>query len=484
MFIDFKSAFDSVDRNALYYKLNCMGISSKFLKILHKLYEHTTASIWNGDQLSEVFPTSLGLKQGCVWSPILFALFVDDIVDVLPGGASILDLRIKILMYADDMVILAETVESLQLMINRLAEYCNKWNLQMNLEKTKVMVFKNGGRLSKREKWYIDGKRIEVVKQYKYLGINVTSTLNWKEHMAIKYLQAVMALNTTWKDFMRNKHVTHSTKYEIYQAVVRSIVCYAAQVWGYMQFQEVERIQTTFLKRLFKLPVYTPGYMLYVETGLAPMHLYTRKLHADYILKIMKGSEKKLARRMADIICKKKLLYMEEWGRLGEENGITIDLNIENVNSWEDIIYGLINTLDVESRKSYIQKARSSDHRHIYVRLKHELTLNNYFHDRYNTDEISSIFKARGELLPLNFKPHIATATSTCTLCNLNKVEDTYHFISECPVLNEIRRTFFGKAFISDEETEEILNGKSWKTLAAYVEQAIKYRRTIINEFR
>lgn len=483
MFIDFKSAFDGIDRNALYYKLNRMGISSKFLKILKSLYENTHASVWNGFELSEEFPTTTGLKQGCVWSPILFSLYVDDIAEGLPGGASVLDLNIKILLYADDMVILAETVDSLQLMINRLSEYCKKWNLQVNLEKTKIMVFKNGGKLARREKWHLRGERIEVVKEYKYLGINVTSTLNWKRHIEVKYRQAVSVLNTTWKNFMLNKNVMHSTKYHIFQSVIRSIVCYAAQVWGYMQFEDVEKLQKFFIKRLFKLPINTPGYMIYVETGLAPMYLYTMKIHADYILKIMKGEENRITRKLAEVICTKNILYIEEWQKLAEEIGMNIDLNIGNINSWKDQIYYLIKNIDTELRKTYVQRAKNSDHRHVYISLNHELKTDNYFHDRFEAEEISRIFKVRGELLTLNFRPHIETQTSSCTLCNLNKVEDSIHFLSECPVLSEIRKVYFGKTYMNREESAEILNGRNWKVLSAYVGEASIYRRRIIDEF-
>lgn len=198
----------------------------------------------------------------------------------------------------------------------------------------------------------------------------------------------------------------------------------------------------------------------------------------------MAGNENKIARKLAEIICIKKVLYAREWERLGEELDITLDLNIENIYCWKEQIYCLIKNLDTELRKGYFQRAKNSDHRHIYVNLNHDLKLNNYFNNRFDSEEISRIFKVRGELLHLNFRPHIETQTSTCTLCNLNKVEDSYHFLSECPILKEIRIACFGKTYMSREESLEILNGKNWKMLATYVGEASKYRRRIFEEFR
>ena len=78
--------------------------------------------------------------------------------------------KMFILLYADDTILMSESNEDLQLMLNEFCDYCKQWKLKVNVQKTKVMVFSKG-RLSKNLKFYIEDYEIEIVNEYKYLGI-------------------------------------------------------------------------------------------------------------------------------------------------------------------------------------------------------------------------------------------------------------------------------------------------------------------------
>ena len=75
-------------------------------------------------------------------------------------------------MYADDTVLIAESPEALQNMLYTLNDYCTDWNLTVNVQKTKIMVFRNGGNLRENERWLYQGEEIEIVQQFNYLGVN------------------------------------------------------------------------------------------------------------------------------------------------------------------------------------------------------------------------------------------------------------------------------------------------------------------------
>lgn len=479
-FIDLKSAFDWIDRNALIYKLNEFGLSYQFISIIRDLYRDTRACVWNGNILSEDFQTVMGLKQGCLLSPILFALFIDDVTKILPGGINIAGLIIKILLYADDMVIFAETSESLQLMINKIGEYFDRWNLSVNLEKSKIMVFRGGGRLASTEKWFFKRQKIEVVKEYKYLGVVLTPHMSWSNHMNQKYSQAAMALNLTWWSVLGNQNIAHSVKYNIFNTVMRSIMCYAAQVWGYEYFDTVEKLQRFFIKKTYWIPSNAPNYMLYVETGLAPIFLYTFKLHIDYICKIMQYGGNRIPRKLAEVILNKRVLYVKEWHDLGEKHDTALDVRIDNLEEWRGQLYSLVEKMDNEFRKNFVASARNSMHRNIYNELNYDLGDNNYFNDKYSIKTISSICKARGELLSLQYTPHKESGTTICNLCNTDQMEDVVHFLAACPMLREIRRVHFHKDNLSHFEAMEYLNGKDWIKLSEYITEAYKYRKKII----
>lgn len=132
-FVDFKAAFDKVPRKLMIYKLYNMGISNKMVNFIASVYSNTKSVVWVNDGYTEEFETFTGVKQGCLLSPLLFALYLNDLYEHLGGGLKVEELNIRLLMYADDIVILADNIDVLQNMINKLEAYCDAWNMEVNL---------------------------------------------------------------------------------------------------------------------------------------------------------------------------------------------------------------------------------------------------------------------------------------------------------------------------------------------------------------
>ena len=99
--------------------------------------------------------------QGEVISPILFALYVNDCeMDFINHNCDPIELKelsLFLIMYADDMVIFSESIEGLQAILDTLYNYTEKWKLSVNINKTKIVVFRNAGILRDDEKWYYNG---------------------------------------------------------------------------------------------------------------------------------------------------------------------------------------------------------------------------------------------------------------------------------------------------------------------------------------
>lgn len=93
-------------------------------------------------------------------------------------------------------------------------------------------------------------------------------------------------------------------------------MCYSSQVWGFKQYNQVEKLLRYFIKRMFNLPSNTPNYMLHIETELHSSFLYTLKIHFNYITKIINYSNERYPKLLASEIIEKNIYWAKEWNNL------------------------------------------------------------------------------------------------------------------------------------------------------------------------
>ena len=149
VFVDLKRCLDTIYRNGLWFKLHRAGIQGKFLRIIGDMYSKVKSCVKQCSSYSEYFQYAVGLRQGEVMSPLLFSLFIDDLEmflqDNIECSLNIDDIVLILLLFADDMAILAKTPEDLQTSLDLLHTYCTNWGLEVNTTNTKIMVFRKRG---------------------------------------------------------------------------------------------------------------------------------------------------------------------------------------------------------------------------------------------------------------------------------------------------------------------------------------------------
>jgi len=479
-FIDFSAAFDTVNRSALLYKLECIGISTKCCEAIKDIYTLTKAKVWTKGGYTDTFETRAGVRQGCILSPLLFTLYVNDLCDeVSVGGFLYAGVWIRMLMYADDIVFLSSDPDILQQMIDQLSEYCLKWDLLVNLKKSKVMVFRKKGRLKKNLKWTYRGETIDIVSSYKYLGINLTSTGKFGAHLESQLAVAKLGLNTVYKSvfFIQSRRI--DAYFKLFDAVSRAVLCYAAQVWGYQKFDVVEKLLRFFIKKLLRLPYNTPNYMLMLETGRDPIFVFTLKLHWKFILKTLKGSHN----RFSYILLQQGILKEHRWfkmlksaalefGNWGEFEGF----EVEKVKPALDQVFDF---LTQKERVGLLDQVMLGQLHPLYKELKTDWGRVNFFEDKLSIRDMRFVMMARMEMLPLNWKPWFPDDNHNCTLCNLKVIENVQHFLLECPVLREFRPDSLKNCDVID-----ILKGEiGWAALAKFISRSLNYRTFMVEEF-
>ena len=126
---------------------------------------------------SEFFNYDKRVRQGCILSPLLFNLYLNELPFILNNNAkdSILlpdGSHLHCLLYADDLLLISNSAEGLQQSLDRLSKCCQDWLLKINPTKTKVIVFQKKSRKSAIDKhnFMVSNEKIEIINNYTYLG--------------------------------------------------------------------------------------------------------------------------------------------------------------------------------------------------------------------------------------------------------------------------------------------------------------------------
>ena len=158
------------------------GFDRDIVGILEKYYAGSKVRIGLQNFISDFIEQNIGLKQGCVLSPLLFALVIDRLAKSIEDsllGATVGSVRIPGLLYADDIVLMANSPEELQSLLNRCAEFGSFSGLDFNVKKSQVMEFHNtmdgmDERMG-RDRYSIGDKELIVVNTYTYLGVDFST---------------------------------------------------------------------------------------------------------------------------------------------------------------------------------------------------------------------------------------------------------------------------------------------------------------------
>jgi hypothetical protein len=298
-FVDFQKAFDTVPREILWARLASLGIDGHMLSTLQAMYAQVDACVKLGKYVSGTFPCLMGVKQGCPLSPTLFGLLIDAfekfLASALPHlGFPVGHLVLWLLLFADDLTLLATKALELQAQIDVLSEFADCFGLVVNVAKTNIVVFRHD-RAPVADHWTYKGLLIPIVSSFKYLGVmfhEKSGVAKAASNLIESAHRAMFAVDARCQSL----HI-HSIpiKLRIFDSIVQPVAHYACEVWTpytvtlplvgpcacdtfkisqSLLSRPAERLQISFLRRLLRLPHSTTNLCLLREFGRYPLYFH------------------------------------------------------------------------------------------------------------------------------------------------------------------------------------------------------------------
>ncbi|UYV65011.1 hypothetical protein LAZ67_3002812 [Cordylochernes scorpioides] len=300
-FVDLRKAFDTVPHSILWKKLYNLGISYQFISTIRSYYEQATIAIrWKGS-FTESIKINSGVLQGEPLSPLLFILFITDLIEIynnsdLPSVNLPEFGDIHLLLHADDIAIIGESRMNLQKKIKILKEYLDENLMTLNESKSKIMVFRNGGKPSNKDRWFWNDKPITITSRYTYLGFPLTPTITTTHPANYFKGKALTAINATYPILIKSKAKSINLSIKLFDTIVRAVLMYAAPLWATEHKDLLDNIQDIFIRRFLNLLRYTPGYLIRLETGRISLSVTALKLTLKYWLRVLNMSSDRLPR--------------------------------------------------------------------------------------------------------------------------------------------------------------------------------------------
>ncbi len=269
-FIDFSKAYDRINRQLLWNKLSSMGIGGKMLQSLQSLYNNVKYCVRLNGIKSDFFDVKCGLRQGCLLSPLLFNLFINDLaieIKSLDLGVPVGEDSISILLYADDICFIAENERNLQKMFDKLSEWCGQWQMKVNTDKTKIIHFRTASTTASDFVFNFQNGIIETVAMYKYLGLVLTEHLDYKVTAKMVSQAASRALGLIIAKDKSYGGMPYKCFTKLYDSMVLPIINYGSSIWGTSEHSCISAVQHRANRYFMGLGKYAPNGAIIGDMG-------------------------------------------------------------------------------------------------------------------------------------------------------------------------------------------------------------------------
>ena len=488
VFVDMKKAFDWVDRDLLFYKLLQNNINGRLYESIKSLYCNSLSCINVNGNFTPWFTTTYGVRQGDVLSPTLFSMFINDLaieINDLGLGIPVGNSVINILLYADDIVMLAENETNLQKMIDHLQDWCKRWRMMINKSKTQIVHFRNTGQSKTNFIFHFDVTSLDIVAKYKYLGLVLDQFLNFDVTAETLSAAAGRALGSVISKIHRFKDFRYNTFTTLFHSCVTPILDYCSAIWGYRFSSKCESIQNRAMRYFLGVHKFAPVLAINGDMGWDPCLLRNKLNMVRLWNRLIAMSDERLIKQVFtwDISLKSK-----NWSRdmfdLFSEIGLQEKFN--NLEACSIAVFK--DALKTRYISNWMSQLSEKPKLRTYLMFKTEYGIEKYLKLPISRSKRSLLAQLRVGILPLKIETgrytNVPKEERMCDFCP-NAVEDELHFVFDCNIYNVIRNQLFAEArnvcsvFDSFDVQQKLkfLMCEMPSYLASYVNHAFQMRR-------
>ena len=509
-FIDYAKAFDTINRSSLWSKLIASGINGNVIRVIYNIYDQAKSCIKKENKLSQFFNCNVGVRQGENLSPLLFAIYLNDFeyfVSRKYNGLSFISaeidrilsdedleffIRFYVLLYADDTVVMAETPSQLQSALDSVSEYCDLWNLKVNIGKTEIVIFSKG-KVRNYPVFKLCSKPVKVVEEYTYLG--TVFNFNGRFTKAIKK-QVNQARKAMFSLITKSRRLALPVdiQCELFDKIVVPILLYGSEVWGYSNLLQIEVFYRKFLRNLLYLNKSCPNCIAYGEVGKLPLKPSVEKRMLSYWTRISESKDSKLSHILFNLQLKlhKNSETKFEWFSKIEsilnscgQSEMLIDISKYDNIEKQIIKHDICRTVDDLAIQDWRDQLSSNSACCTYRIVKEEFCFEKYLKDSNFYDRvILTKFRSSNNLLPANknrFSKNISD--KLCNICNSGDLADEFHFLFKCDYFNQDRNSFLSNYYTvrpNTQKMKKLFENKNKKTKL----NLKKFISKIINHFK
>ena len=452
-FIDMKKAFDWVDRDLLFYKImKNFNITGKMYVAIVSLYSDSSACVKLNALRTDWFDISSGVKQGDTFSPTLFNMYLNDLateIKLLNAGVELDDCTISLLLYADDIVLIAPDEVSLQTQLNAVYQWCRRWHMLVNEDKTQIVHFRPAGSAATDFRFIYGSHKLAIVNEYKYLGVFFDEHLSFSSNADALAASAGRALGLLRYKLKFLKECGCSTYTQLFSSYICPILDYCAGIWGMKYYDSLERVQLNALRYFLGVHKYAANDFLIGEAGWI-------SCHARHQLAALRLWNRFINLPSFRITTRVFLWDLSQCDKVSSWscNTRNIFINLDMLEKFDSIEYCDLQICYEKLKSNETEKwnvrRTSKPKLRYYNMFKSDLEIEDYLFFKVPKMHRSLLAQFRAGILPLSIEVgryrNIPLEERLCTLCDDNVVEDEIHFLCSCKLYKEARDVLFVQA--------------------------------------